>query len=167
MGFAQAIVGRNICIWLDPDGRDRCESSKRPWSSQGDAQQLDQRAVRFSLPQRVPVLRSAMRPDPLVKSALRQAPCGPTARWVRGASYIQRKAGPAIGPGRSLATQSILAVPCAPCAPRGLRSSPGVVAEREDPARIDVITKRQYEWRKAGLGLSREISRLGHRCRSS
>jgi uncharacterized protein (DUF2384 family) len=37
------------------------------------------------------------------------------------------------------------------------------LAKKGDPARIDFITKRQYERRKAGLSLSREISRLGHR----
>jgi hypothetical protein len=45
--------------------------------------------------------------------------------------------------------------------PRGLQSSRGVVAGKRDPARIDFITKRQYERRKAGLSLSCEISRLG------
>jgi hypothetical protein len=44
-----------------------------------------------------------------------------------------------------------------------LQSSRGVVAEKGDPARIDFITKRQYESRKAGLNLSPEITRLGHR----
>jgi hypothetical protein len=46
---------------------------------------------------------------------------------------------------------------------RGWQSRRGVVAETGIPARIDFITKRQYERRKAGLSLSREISRLGRR----